>query len=275
MTVMNRTWVVSLGVAAALVLGAGLSLAEVFVLTNGDRVSGKRLKGTKRSFTVQTEFGRLVIPRARVERIVKDDGTQEEINAPGTSPDVPSANAAAPQAAMPRARVVLIVVGKSFWLAWNPKQNPGIDPTVRMEVRLDGEPIASYADTKTDPKDLPGATVNTFSFMEGDFEMEGAAGAVLGPPEVRPGRASLRIDVPFPSDAPPARKLRVTYQFNSGTADEPEWKDLVSAETTMTLLRGQPSFVLLRQDPGKMEYSGFKPRMRKIETFRLDLAPGS
>ena len=271
---MKRAWVVTLGVAVAVVLGAGWSLAEVYVLTNGDRVSGKRVSRTKRSFTVQTEFGRLTIPRARVERIVKDDGTVEEINAPGTSPDTPSANAAAPES-LPRARVVLIVVGKSFWLAWNPKQNPGIDPTIRLEVRLDGEPIASYADTKPDPKDLPGATVNTFSFLEGDFEMEGAAGAVLGAPEVRPGRASLRIDVPFPSDSPPSRKLKVTYQFNAGTADEPEWKDLISAETTMTLLRGQPSFVLLRQDPGKMGYSGFKPRMRNIETFRLDLAPGS
>jgi hypothetical protein len=273
MTSMKRPWVVSLGVAAAVALGAGLSLADVFVLTNGDRVTGKRVASTKRSFTVQTAFGRLTIPRARVERIVKDDGTEEEINAPGTSPDTPMAGEA--PKSMPRARVVLIVVGKSFWLAWNPKVNPGIDPTLRLEVRLDGEPIASYADTKPDPKDLPGATVNTFSFLEGDFEMEGAAGAVLGPPEVRPGRASLRIDVPFPSDAPPARKLRVTYQFNAGTADEPEWKDLVTAETTMTLLRGQPSFVLLRQDPGRMAYSGFKPRMRNIETFRLDLAPGS
>jgi hypothetical protein len=274
MTVMKRAWAVSLVAAAALALGAGLSLAEVYVLTNGDRVTGKRVSRTKRNFTVQTEFGRLVIPRARIERIVKDDGTVEEINAPGTAPDLPSADAAAPQA-LPRARVVLIVVGKSFWLAWNPKVNPGVDPTIRLEVLLDGEAIASYADVKTDPKDLPGATVNTFSFLEGDFEMEGAAGAVLGPPEVRPGRASLRIDVPFPSDAPPERRLRVAYQFNAGTADEPQWKDAIAAETTMTLLRGQPSFVLMRQDSGKMEYSGMKPRMRNIETFRLDLAPGT
>jgi hypothetical protein len=273
---MKKAWAVSAGLGvAAVLLVAGPSLADVFVLTSGDRVTGKRLRSTRRSFTVQTEFGRLVIPRARVERIVKDDGTEELINAPGSSPVEPLASDTGPKA-MPRARVVLIVVGKSFWLAWDPKKNPGVDPTLRLEVRLEGEPIASYADTKTDPKDLPGATVNTFSFMEGDFEMEGAAGAVLGPPEVRPGRASLRIDVPFPSDAPPSRKLRVAYQFNAGTADEPDWKDVISAETTMALLRGQPSFVLLRQDPGRMEYSGLgKKRMRRIETFRLDLAPGS
>ncbi len=271
---MKRRWVfcVAAGLAA---LGGGLAAADVFVLMNGDRVSGKRLRESKRSFVVQTEFGRLTIPRARVQRIVKDDGSEEVINAPGSTPAEPSTSANAP-AAMPRARVVLIVVGKSFWLAWDPKHNPGIDPTLRMEVQIDGAPVASYADTKTDPRDLPGATVNTFSFLEGDFEMEGAAGAVLGAPEVRPGRASLRIDVPFPSDAPPSRKLRVAYQFNAGTADEPTWKDLATAETTIALTRGAPSFVLLRQDPGRMEFSGLgRRRMRNIETFRLDLAPGS
>jgi hypothetical protein len=195
--------------AGVAVLWGGLAAADVFVLTNGDRVSGKRLRPpSKRVFVVQTAFGRLTIPRTRVERIVNDDGTEEMVNAPGSSPPEPFAGAHAPSA-MPRARVVLIVVGKSFWLAWDPKNNPSIDPTLRLEVQIDGQPVASYADTKTDPKDLPGATVNTFSFLEGEFEMDGAAGAVLGPPEVRPGRASLRIDVPFPSDVPPSRKLRV------------------------------------------------------------------
>jgi len=265
-----------LGMGPALaVLVASLAAADVFVLTNGDRVTGKRLSSTRRTFVVQTEFGRLSIPRARVERIVKNDGSEEMINAPGFVPMAPLPGTSVPTA-MPRARLVLIVVGKSFWLAWDPKHNPNIDPSLRMEVSLDGHPVAGYADTRTDPKDLPGATVNTFSFLEGDFEMEGAAGALLGAPEVRPGRASLRIDVPFPSEAPAARKLRVAYQFNSGTADEPEWKDVVTAETTIALLRGSPTFVLLRQDPGRMQFSGLtRRRMRNIESFRLDLAPGS
>ena len=250
-----------LALASALALLATTAGADVFVLVNGDRITGKRLRSaTKRTVVVQTDYGRLTIPRSQVQKILKADGTEEYV---------------AEGAPLPGAKLSLIVIGQSFWQAWEPKSHPQVDPSLRLEVRVDGEVVATYTDSRPDPKDLPGATVNTFSFMEGDFEMEGAAGAVLGPPEVRPGRASLRIDVPFPSDAPPARKLRVTYQFNAGTADEPEWKDLVSAETSFTLLRGQPSFVLLRQDPGKMEYSGFKPRMHHIETFRLDLAPGT
>jgi hypothetical protein len=251
--------------------------ADVFVLTNGDRVTGKRLRTTKRTFFLQTEFGRLTIPRARVERIVKDDGTEDVIN---SAPPAPG-EAAAPAAAaaprgMPMARLVLIVVGKSFWLAWDPKNNPNIDPSLRMEVRLDGEVIASYVDLKQDPKDLPGSTVNTFSFLEGEFEMEAGPGVKMAPPEVRPGRASLKLDVPHASDRPTRRTLKVTYQFNTASADEPEWKDLITAESPFDLSRTAPNFVLIRQDPGQMEYSGFgKKRMRKIETFRLELTPGS
>jgi hypothetical protein len=131
-------------------------------------------------------------------------------------------------------------------------------------------------DLKQDPKDLPGTTVNTFSFLEGEFEVEAGPGVRLSPPEVRPGRASLKMDVPHPSDRPSSRKLRVTYQFNAGSADEPEWRDLVAAEAPFDLSRTSPNFVLLRQDPGKMEYSGLtRKRMRNIETFRLELTPGS
>jgi hypothetical protein len=40
--------------------------------------------------------------------------------------------------------------------------------------------------------------------------------------------------------------------------------------------RGTPTFVLMRQEPGKMQFSGFpRRRMRNIESFRMDLAPGS
>jgi hypothetical protein len=248
---------------------AGLAAADVFVLTNGDRITGRRLRSARGTVAVQTEFGRLNIPRGRVERIVKDDGTEEVVNAAGRS--APSSVAGTAMA-----RLVVIVVGKSFWLAWDPKRNPNVDPTLRMEVRLDGDTVATYTDATTDPKDLPGTTVNTFSFLEGEFEMEPAGGALLGPPEVKPGRASLRIDVPFASGMPATRNVSVAYQFNAGSAEEPAWKDVVTAEAGLELRRGSPTFVLMRQDPGRMGYSGFpRKRMRNIETFSVVLAPGS
>jgi hypothetical protein len=265
-----RTKRIAFGAALLLAaLGAGMAAADVFVLTNGDRVTGKRLRSARGTIAVQTEYGRLDIPRGRVERIVKEDGTEEVIGGRGGA-SAPAGRGGA------LARLVLIVVGKSFWLAWDPKRNPNVDPTLRMEVRLDGEPVATYEDTTLDPKDLPGTTVNTFSFLEGHFQMESAGGAVLGPPEVRPGRASLRIDVPFGSAARASRTIGVAYQFNSGSAEEPLWKDVVTAESEVEIRRGAPTFVLMRQDPGRMGYSGFpRKRMRNIETFSVVLAPGS
>lgn len=250
-------------------LGAGLAAADVFVLTNGDRITGKRLRSARGTIAVQTEFGRLNIPRGRVERILREDGTEEVVTPAGRRPP-------AGVAGMNMARLVLIVVGKSFWLAWDPRRNPNVDPTLRMEVRLEGEAVAAYTDATLDPKDLPGTTVNTFSFLEGEFEMEASGGAVLGPPEVRPGRASLRIDVPLASNGPATRSLSVAYQFNAGSAEEPEWRDAVTAESDLELRSGSPTFILMRQDPGRMGYSGFpRKRMRNIETFSVVLAPGS
>ena len=179
------------------------------------------------------------------------------------------------RAGMPMARIVVIITGQSFWLAWDPKKNPDVDPSLRMEVQLDGETIASYVDRKPDPKDLPGATVNTFSFLAGDTDMEAGAGARLERPEVRPGRAALRMAVPFPSDAPVSRKLRVAYQYNAGTRENPEWKDAVSEESPFDMGRGTPNFLLLKQAMGKMQFSGFpRRRMRNVQTFVMDLGPG-
>jgi hypothetical protein len=258
--------------------------ADVFVLTNGDRVTGQRLRSTSTNIVVQTEYGRLTIARSRIERIVKDDGTEEVVAADsgGAAPASPAAAAPAPselvplRPGMPTARIVVIITGQSFWLAWDPKNNPNVDPSLRMEVQLDGHTIASYVDAKTDPKDLPGATVNTFSFLAGDTTTEAAAGARLEPPEARPGRAALRMTVSFPSDAPVSRKLRVAYQFNAGTRENPEWKDAASTEAQFDMGRRTPNFLLLKQAMGKMQFSGFpRRRMRNIESFRMDLAPGA
>jgi hypothetical protein len=271
---------ISWGTAALMSLVTAAQ-ADVFVLTNGDRVTGQRLRSTTRTIVVQTEYGRLTLPRAKVERIVKDDGTEEVMGGAGGAAPAPGAAPAAPaepapvRAGMPMGRIVVIITGQSFWLAWDPKNNPNVDPSLRMEVQLDGQTIASYVDGKADPKDLPGATVNTFSFLAGDTDMEAEAGARLERPEVRPGRAALRMAVPFPSDAPVSRKLRVTYQFNAGTREKPEWKDAVSAEAPFDMGRGTPNFLLLKQAMGKMQFSGFpRRRMRNIQTFRMDLAPG-
>jgi hypothetical protein len=80
----------------------------------------------------------------------------------------------------------------------------------------------------------------------------------------------LKLDLRAP--ARDARRLRLAYQVNAGSAEEPAWKDLVWAAADVTIDPGRPALVEVRQERGRMEFSGFpRKRMRNVETFELDL----
>src|SRR5260221_9373873 len=132
---------------AAGLLGLAIPVpADGSVLEAGGRVPGRGVaKGTKR-VRVQTPYGLLVIPREKVERIKKDDGTEEVLNAPAPVP-TPT------PPPKPPVRLLLVVSGASFWQAWDPKAAPA-DPSLRLLVRLHGQtlsasraPILSPGDT--------------------------------------------------------------------------------------------------------------------------------
>jgi hypothetical protein len=238
---------------------AAAAAADVVYLTNGDKISGKIATSNRRSYVLMTPYGRLNVPRDKIWKIAKADGTEDVLNPPG---------AAAP----PTVRLILVIMGSTFWQAWDPKDAVGLDPALRLEVRLDEETVASYVDNKQDPDEIPKAVVNSFSFTPGDVVLEPAAGVHLPMPEARPGRIVLKIDVPVPP--PGARRLRVSYQVNGGTGTEPSWKDVATAEGAVELGKDAPTFLQLKQDRGKMEFAGFpKRKMRLVDTFRLTLQP--
>jgi hypothetical protein len=255
---------IALSALAAAGLSAAPAAADVFLLVNGDRLTGRQVSAGKQSFVVQTAYGRLTIARAKIERIVRDDGKVEIVN---------KADEAA--AAVPRpenTRLILVVLGRSFWYAWDPNQATEQDPTLRLEVRLDEEVVATYVDTHPDPNDLPKALVNTFSFSPDEIGRQPSPGVQLPPPEARPGRIVLKIDVPDTMAG--ARQLRLAYQINVGTAATPSWKDVAVATASCELVPDAPTFLQVKQDPGKMEYSGFgKRRMKLVETFHIDVTP--
>jgi hypothetical protein len=264
----RRTFGRALGRGAS-VLCVGLEVAllapdargDVFMLRGGDRITGKPVLEGKRSFKVQTPYGVLTIPRAKVDRILRDDGTEQLVN-----PEPVVTVATLPKSR--RARLILIITGKTFWQAWEPKGSP--DPTLRLEVSLDEEVVATYADAKTDP-DIPGAIVNSFSFAVDDLAVIAGEQALVLPPEPRPGRIALKIDVAA-SEAP--RRLRVAYQASEGPADEKAWRDLVTGATDVELRAEAPTFVRVEQDRGRMEFSGFpRRRMKYVETFKVQLSP--
>jgi len=255
----------ALATAAAILL-AGTAAADVFVLVNGDRISGRQVAAGKRNLLVQTAYGRLTIPREKVEQIIRDDGKVEVVNA---------ADEAAAALPLPeKTRLILVVLGRSFWYAWDPKEFPEQDPTLRLEVRLDESVVATYVDAHADPNDIPKALVNTFSFAPDEIGREAGRGVLLPPPEARPGRIVLKIDVP--DSMAGARQLRLAYQMNVGSATSPSWKDVTVATAPCNLHADTPTFLQVKQDPGRMEFSGMlRRRMKLVDTFRLDVAAES
>lgn len=243
---------------------------DVYHLRNGDRITGRTLSQNRRSFAVQTPFGRLTLPRIRVARVVRADGTEEVFNpADAAGPTVAVAPVPAPPPRAGNGRLALAITGKTFWQAWDPRE-AGRDPTLRLELRLDEEAVVVYVDGQPDPDEIRGALVNAFSFAEGLITAP-APGIRVHPAEVRPGRIVLKLDLPAPVAA--TKRLRIAYQVNAGTTEEPAWKDVVSAATEVVLDPAQPALVEVRQERGRMEFAGFlRRRMRHVDTFALDLS---
>jgi hypothetical protein len=246
---------------AVLAWPAHASAADALLMRNGDRISGRIVGETSRSIRIETPYGRLVVPRRIIEKIEREGKAVELLNAPAPEPPPPPPPARG-------VRLVLVVLGKTFWQAWDPKDPPA-DPTLRFEVRVDEESAVFYLDGKDDPDEIPRAIVNAFSFAAGDVEVKAAPGVEVSPPEVRAGRIVLKLDLPAALAG--ERKVRLAYQANTSTAAEPVWRDVTEGSLTLTLSAATPSFVQVRQDPGRMEFSGFpRRRMKRVETFRLD-----
>lgn len=249
-----------LAVAALAVVAAPPLRAEVVILVNGDRVTGKVVGKITRRVRVQTPYGVLVIPADKVERIRRDDGHEEVLNAPPAPPPLPPPPP-------PPVSLAVVVTGATFWQAWDPRAAPE-DPSLRLEVRVDGRPVAAYTDANLDPDDLPRAVVNSFVFAPERLLVSAAAG-VEAPPPVR-AAGEIRLPLVLPPDLAGRRRLVLAYQVNDGPSAAPSWRDAVIAEGEVILEPGETR-VRLRQDRGTMEYT--RRRMRNVETFFATIEP--
>jgi hypothetical protein len=213
---------------------------------------------------VKLPFATVLIPKSRIERVVRADGKEEVLHEAAEHVTVVAPAPRAP--AVPTAHLALVLTGASFWQAWDRKDAP-VDPTLRLHIRIDEAEVAAWADSKLDPQDLPGAIVNTFAFT-GDEAGLAAPHVLLSPPEVQPGRVVLRVDVP--GVVGENRRLSVTYQVNEGSVDSPAWRDVVMATSTITLRADGPTPIQLRQGRGQMEFA--RKRMREVESFKIEIS---
>jgi hypothetical protein len=161
---------------------------------------------------------------------------------------------------------VVAISGNSFWQAWDPKAAP-LDPSLRLEARLEDRAIASYTDVNLDPEDLPKAVVNSFVFSPERLFVNAGEGCAAAPPEVSAGE--IRLAVAVPAEIAGRRHLRLAYQVNDAGSAAPAWRDVVLAEGEVVLAAGAEARVRVRQDRGTMDY--VKRRMRNVETFRAVL----
>jgi hypothetical protein len=246
--------------AILLILPArGLGADEVR-LVNGDRISGRVMGKVTRRVRLQTPYGTLLIPRSQVERIRRDDGTEEVLNAPPSPAPTPTPP--------PRPGLRIDVAGASFWRAWDPAAAPE-DASLRLKVRLDEQVVASYTDHTLDPQDLPKAVVNSFVFSPERLVISASPGTTVAPPTVTGGEVHLGIELPAALAGP--HQLRIAYQANEGSSAEPVWVDVVTAECPLNLVAGAETAVRLVQERGAMEYA--RRRMRNVETFHATLEP--
>ena len=232
---------------------------EVVILTNGDRISGKVLAKGRKLLRLQTPHGLLQIPLDKIDRLHHPDGTEEVITPP------PSAGAVAAKPPPP-VKIVVAITGKTFWQAWDAEAAPS-DPTLRLELRVDDRPAATWIDSTVDQGEIKKAVVNSFSFTPESLKVAAGPGVKALSPEIRPGRIHLALELP--AELAGARKLRLAYQANGGTALAPEWRDLVLTEVTLVLQVDAPNVFRVEQDRGGMEYA--KRHMKNVETFQLAL----
>jgi hypothetical protein len=235
-------------------------------MTDGDRVTGKTLSQASGFYKVDTPYGRVAIPKGRVAKVVHDDGREEVLGVQAAPPPV--------ERAAPSVRLVLSISGAAFYQAWDPKEGARADPSLRLQVSLDEETVASYVDSKTDPE-IPGAVVNSFSFAPEDVTLAAGPGASLEKPETRPGHITLKIHVPAATAG--ERRLRFAYQANEASAESPAWRDLVDTLIHVDLKPETPTIVEIHQDPGRMEFTGSglfsamgHKRMKNVNTFRIE-----
>jgi hypothetical protein len=248
----------------AFLLAADAAAADVVILVNGDRVTGRVIGKISRRVRLQTPYGTLVIPADKIERIRRDDGSEEVLNvapAPAPTPTPPPP---------PPPRLELAVSGAAFWQAWDPKAAPE-DPSLRLEVRLDERPVASYTDVNLDPEDLPKAVVNSFVFSPERLFVGAAEGVSASPPSLSSGE--IRLAIVLPAGLAGRRQILVAYQVNDAGSASPAWRDVVLAAGDVALEPGSTLRLRLAQQRGSMEYT--RRRMRNVETFRATLEPES
>ena len=144
-----------------------------------------------------------------------------------------------------------------------------MDPTLRFEVSLDEETVATYSDASRIRPTCPRRSSTPSPSRPRWWSAR--AGERLPPPEARPGRVVLKIEMPVP--APGRGRLRLAYQTNEGSADRAGLAGLRGDVARVELVEDAPDLPAGQPGPRQMEFAGFPAQDAPGGHFELALQP--
>ena len=242
---------------------AALSPAEVVYLNNGDVLHGELVAANNTVITLETPYGKLVIPKTDILRI-----DYEGASVPGTEVSGDVRPGAAP-VTHERRVISLHLSGRSFWYAFESGSDNATDTRIRLRIYIGSAPACTFEDEKADTVD-GGTLYNSFTFSPTDAllieTLDGYQCSVL---EAEEGDVSLRLDLPD-STSSDRQIVRMLYEVNDGDRSFERWEAVVSRSFSVEVGAGREAVVMVQQDASAMEYAGFfKKSMRNLELFQL------
>ena len=141
-----------------LILGiAALSPAEVVYLNNGDVLHGELVAANNTVITLETPYGKLIIPKKDIQRI-----DYEGASVTGTEVSGDVRPGAAP-VTHERRVISLHLSGRSFWYAFESASDNATDTRIRLRIYIGSAPACTFEDEKADTVD-GGTLYNSFTF---------------------------------------------------------------------------------------------------------------
>lgn len=259
-----------------MLVGPAFLAAEVIYLQNGDVIHGTLVAANNDEVTLETPYGKLVIPKKDIEQIDYQSGAEGA----GPAPAAGRASAASASANVPtprqrptggRAAVTLGIKGRSFWWAFDPPKDGALDSRIRLRVYVGNARACTFVDEKPDTVD--GETLyNSFTFSPDDALLEETLdGYECNVQKSDEGELSLNLILP-PESASGRQILRMVYEINEGDRETQMWKDVISRSFSIEVAPARRTVVVLEQNADALEYSGFfKKQMKNVELFQLNV----
>ena len=140
---------------------SGFSSAEIVYLNNGDVLHGELVAASNTVITLETSYGKLVIPKKDIERIDYEGADETRTKA------LENVHPKAEPVSGDRRVVSLHLSGRSFWYAFESGSGNATDTRIRLRIYIGNAHACTFEDEMPDTVD--GDTLyNEFTFSPTD-----------------------------------------------------------------------------------------------------------